>query len=286
MSETKDAESALDPSQRLLQAQEFAPRLLDPRVVELGKFVASRMNNTQIVPMSFVMESALCIEDLRRGIDGYTQKPIDSALLNQPAYVYDYLYLNIPTLARIAFSEAFADKVRTFVVDVLAGSGRKEDEWVLSPVTTIEQAQADIIDNAKEKVLGLDWAHFGLGKKKEKIGQLYDGTSRVVLRNAGMNFPLNILREDHYKEAVTLKGIAPERKKTEVEGYSLAMLKSRIDVEEATFIRDWLFIKVPETVAKMHKLAPVDVVKYFVDNDKSFLKAGLRTNYYLTNLRK
>lgn len=68
MLENKNVESTLDPSQRLLQAQEFAPRLLDPRVVELGKFVARRMN-PQLVPMGFVMASALCIEDLKTGRD-------------------------------------------------------------------------------------------------------------------------------------------------------------------------------------------------------------------------
>ncbi len=280
----REAESTLDPSQRLLQAQEFATRLLDPRVVELGKFVARRMN-PQLVPMDFVIASALCIEDLKRGIDGFTHKPIDTTLFRQPEYVYNFLYLNIPTLARIAFSEAFADDVRTNLLAILARSRVEEDDWVLSPITTIEQAEKDIIGNAKKKVLGLDWAHFGLGEKKEEIGELYDGTSGLVLRNAGMNFPLNILQEDHYDEAVILKGIAPERKKTEVQGYSLAMLKGRIDVEEATFIRDWLFVKAPGAVAVMNKLSPEDTVKYFLDNDRSFLKAGLRTNYFLTNLR-
>ena len=280
----RGAESTLDPSQRLLQAQEFAPRLLDPRVVELGKFVARRMN-PQLVPADFVMTSVLCIEDLKRGRDGFTQKPLDSNLSRQPEYVYDYLYLSIPNLARIAFSEAFADEVRTNLVAILAQSGIEEGDWVLSPITTIEQAETDIIGNAKKKVLDLDWAHFGLEGKKEEIDQLYDATSGLILRNSGMNFPLNILREDHYEEAVILKGIAPERKKTKVEGYSLAMLKRRIDIEEATFIRDWLFIKAPEAVATMHKLSPEDIVKHFMENDRSFLKAGLRTRYYLTNLR-
>lgn len=285
MQENKNVELTLDPSQRLLQAQEFAPRLLDPRVVELGKFVARRMN-PQLVPMGFVMASALCIEDLKRGKDGFTQEPIDTTLSRQPEYVYNFLYLNIPTLARIAFSEAFADEARTFLVTVLAKAGLEEDGWVLSPITTIEQAQTDIINNAKKKVLGLDWKHFGLGKKKEEIGQLYDASFRLILRNSGMKFPLNLLREDHYEEAIFLKDITPERRKTDGEGYSLAMLKGRIDVEEATLIRDWLFMKAPEAVATMYKLAPEDVIKYFVDNDESFLKAGLRTNYYLTNLRQ
>ena len=169
--------------------------------------------NPQLVPADFVMTSVLCIEDLKRGRDGFTQKPLDSNLSRQPEYVYNYLYLNIPMLARIAFSEAFADDVRTNFLGILAQSGIAEDDWVLSPITTIEQAETDIIDNAKKKVLGLDWGHFGLGEKKEEIDQLYDGTSRLVLGNSGMNFPLNVLREDHYKEAVILKRIAPERKK-------------------------------------------------------------------------
>lgn len=263
MSEDKNVESTLDPSQRLLQVQEFAPRLLDLRVVELGKLVARRMR-PQIVPAGFVVASALCIEDLKRGIDSFTQKPIDSTLLRQPqpAYVYDYLYLNIPTLASIAFSKVFADEVRTLTAAVVAQAGLEEDEWVLSPIITLEQAQADIIDNAKKKVLGLDWAHFGLGDKKEEIGQVYDASSRLILRNAGMNFPLKILGEDQYKEAILLK---------------------RINVEEATFIRDWLFLKAPESVAAKYKLSSEDVSKYFVSSDKSFLKAGLRANYYLTN---
>jgi len=280
----KNAESTLDPSQRLLQAQEFAPRLLDPRVVELGKFVARRMS-PQLAPMDFVMTSALCVEDLKRGIDGYTHKPIDSTLSRQPEYVYNFLYLNISNLARIAFSEGFADKVRAFLVDVLAQAGLEEDDWVLSPITSIEQAEIDIINNAKKKVLGLDWEHFGLGEKKEVIGQLYDDSSRLILTNA-MDFPLNILREDHSEEAKILKGIAPERKKTVAEEYNLAMLKDRIDIEEATFIRDWLFMKVPEDVATVNHLAPDDVINYFMDNDSSFLKAGLRTRYYLMNLRQ
>lgn len=281
----REAESTLDPSQRLLQAQEFAPRLLDPRVVELGKLVAGRMS-PELVPMGFVMTSAFCIEDFRRGTDGFTQKPIESALVRQPDYVYDYLYLNIPNLARIAFSESFADEVRTNLATFLTRAGLEEDDYVLSPITTIEQAQTDIIDNAKKKVLGLDWAHFGLEEKKEEIDQLYDASYGLILGNSGMNFPLNILRQDHFQEANILKDIAPERKKTVVAEYTLAMLKDRFDIEEATFIRDWLFIKAPEAVATMHKLSPEEVFEYFMESDRSFQKAGLRARYYLTNLRQ
>lgn len=276
------------PSQRLLQAQEFAPRLLDPRVVELGKFVVARMSPRPqfFDPMVFVMTAAFCIEDFRRGEDGFTHKPIDSALSKQPDYVYDYLYLNISNLARIAFSEALADQFRSHVANLLAASGLEEDDWVLSPITTLEQAQTDIIDNAKKKVLSLDWAHFGLLEKKEEIGRLYDVFSGLILKNAGMNFPLNILQQDHSQEASIPEILFLKEKRTVAGGYNLAMLKDRIDIEEATFTRDWLFLEAPKSVATMYNLSPENVVEYFSDNDKSFSKAALRAHYYLTSLKQ
>lgn len=276
----KETRSTLNPNQRLLQAQEFAPRLLDPRVVELGKFIASRIGS-EPDPIDFIMVSVLRIEDFRRGVDGFKQKPIESTLAKQPKYVYDYLYLNIPNLASIAFSEAFADEVRANIATILTKSGIEEDEWVLSPITNIDQAQTDIIDSAKKKVLGLDWGHFGLGEKKEEIGQLFDISFALILRNSGMNFPLNLLRQDHFQEANILKDIDPKRKKTETGEYALAMLKDRIGIEEATFIRDWLFLKFPEVEAGRRHLDPRNVV-HFIGNDRSFFKAGLRMRDYLT----
>lgn len=147
----------------------------------------------------------------------------------------------------------------------------------------MEQAQTDIIENAKTRVIGLDWKHFGLQDKTNEIANHYDIAYPLILRNAGMNFPLNLLQEDVYNEAMALRLLDPSRK-TKLKGrYFLALTKEEISVEEATLIRDWLAMKAPEEIAVMNDLSPKQVTLHFLQNDKAYFQAAFRTRTNLVN---
>lgn len=98
----RTAESTEAAILKLKQLTVFIERPLDRRVIEFGKYIASKTYPEE-TPMGFAINTTMLIEDLRSGVDGFTRAPIINPLVGQPQYIYDLLSLNIPTLAKIAF---------------------------------------------------------------------------------------------------------------------------------------------------------------------------------------
>ena len=59
------------------------------------------------------------------------------------------------------------------------------------------------------------------------------------------------------------------------------MLSGSIEPDEATFIRDWLWMKRPEAISSIKSLPAKRVLDYFMKNDKSFERATFRIARYM-----
>ena len=267
-----------DACERLKQAQEFAPYSMDPRVARFASFLGERMRGKEIVPSEFKKATMLALYDLQTGINGYTAgEPLVTGLEHPSEVEYNLFLLNSANLADIAFPKSFADEYRASFSETLKGFGISEDEVVLRPVTKIEDADELILESAKRKILALDWEHFGVVGQKEEIAKMCELLSLIVLRNSGMNFPLNVLHADTFNEALIIKAIPNENKREITEDYWL-FLARKLDIEEATFIRDWLFINTPEAIAGLLNLSNEEVIFHF-SNDNSILRADERLAY-------
>lgn len=154
------------------------------------------------------------------------------------------------------------------------------DDEITRPVTDIEQAKRTIIDSAAQKVAQLDWSNFGIGGKTEEIIAFFD-LAGLILRKSGIHFPLVLLRAGTFNEAKLLKTIPAEQKSHMADQYWLAMIRSPISVEDATLMRDWLYTKMPERLAKHFHLSPEAVIEHFINSDQSFRRATIRIQEHL-----
>lgn len=96
---------------RLLSLSEH--HLKDGRdIYQFGQFLATHLTPVAR-PESFVLGCKLALEDLRKGINGYTNTPIHNGLTRRrDVEVYGHLENNIPLIAELAFSKEFAQEVR------------------------------------------------------------------------------------------------------------------------------------------------------------------------------
>lgn len=267
-------DSTADARAKLQQIQEFAPYPMDARVARFASFLAERIGDHGLVPEGFMMLTTLALYDLEQGVDGFTGKPLDTGLEHCSEDVHNLLFLNSPNLADIIFPKPFADAYREQFGEMIKESGIIEDEVVLRPVTNLADAEELIIGSAKNRVLKLDWQHFVEGDKSDEIGNLYEVVFPLILRNSDMNFPLNILQSNVPEEAAMLSKI-PDKNKKCMAGEFWLVLAGELCTEHATAVRDWLYIKAPELVARNFNLSEVDAIMHFA-NDKSFLRAGKR----------
>jgi len=93
---------------KLRQLAEFLPAG-NPVLYEFSTLLADRLDRLdqrKITPLSFVFTASLLVEDLKRGIDGFTGQPI-----GYPQEGYRLLESHIPTIARAIYPSDFADHV-------------------------------------------------------------------------------------------------------------------------------------------------------------------------------
>lgn len=117
---------------KLRRVEEFTTELVSPLVAEFGRFLAGRVNPGRIVPMGFIIAANLSLYDLEKGINGFTGEPIRNDLVGRTPEVYALLTSSIPGLARIAFSEEFADAVDVEWLKVI-GAVQAERRETLKP---------------------------------------------------------------------------------------------------------------------------------------------------------
>lgn len=243
--------------------------------------------------MDFIMAANLSLYDLQKGVNGFTGEPIRNDLVGRIPEVYALLESSIPSLARIAFPEEFADAVNEEWLKVIGAVQAEKRETlkpaekpidsdiIQNPIENIAQAKEQIIEDARRRILSLDWQHFGAVDLQE-VAKLYDAFYPLILRNAGMNFQLNLLHAADLRERFKLDSLFDEYKNQMVDEYWLAMLSGDIQPEEATFIRDWLWMKVPEVIAGYKQFLQKRVVEYFMRNDQSLERAVFRSGRYIS----
>jgi hypothetical protein len=134
-------------------------------------------------------------------------------------------------------------------------------------IETVDDAERIILGDARQKILAFDWDHFSI--EREEVEKLFKVFSRVVLCNSDINRGLYLLDDNNPKEYALLCSLAPHQKKedTPTGRYWLVLLKSKMTPEEATFIRDWLWVYTPELIALHKKLSQVEVMAHFVSQD-------------------
>jgi len=87
---------------------------IDDTSCDFAAFLADRFSDDQeLVPLGFLMASQLALIDLEKGIDGFTQKPIDRkyAITRLPREHLRLLNLVFPTIAKAVTPQDFAAQV-------------------------------------------------------------------------------------------------------------------------------------------------------------------------------
>jgi hypothetical protein len=225
----------------------------DARTTEFAHLLAERINSG-IVPMGFIMAASLLIYDLEKGVNGFTGEPISSGLVGLSDAEYLGIQRAIPDLARIAFPENFADEVKKRLADMgfgtpdeaIDGEDLTDGEIITTDIDTIDEAYRQIVIDARERVLDLDWDHFGISS--EDAYKLFEATYGIVLRQAPYLLPLNLLVDEPDKERGLLLELPEDKKMKRLGNYWLAMTATTIRADYATFTRDHLILKVPEVI--------------------------------------
>lgn len=116
-------------------------------------------------------------------------------------------------------------------------------ELITEPITTMDQAFEQIVVDARNRVVDLDWQQVGIST--EDAATLFDGTYAFVLRQAPYEVALTCFKDTEQD----VESIPRHYRKPSAESYWLAMTRTAIDPEFATFTRDHLLIKIPEVIA-------------------------------------
>jgi hypothetical protein len=105
-----------DPKHKLAKLKEFIPDASDT-LYDFGHFLVDYLS-PKLVPMEFVMVCELALHDLQIGMNGFTNKPIQSRLVGYPTMIYALLRNEIPRIADAIFPAEFADGVKAFIKEV------------------------------------------------------------------------------------------------------------------------------------------------------------------------
>lgn len=103
------------------------------REARFASLLADRLKTSTTNPQAFVLLAAIAVNDVKTGIDSYTERPIEryADLLDLPDLFYDELLgTTVPKLASLAFSESFGNEVHSQLVSL--GLAREEslDDFV------------------------------------------------------------------------------------------------------------------------------------------------------------
>lgn len=245
--------------------------LLPPEVNEFAHYLANRIGSRNIVPQGFVMASMLSIYDLQTGIDGFSGQPIENSLVGREDKDYKVLMASLPALAGRAFSEEFAEEVAEGLRDAgilpppesLAPTP-DPTELITEPITDIDTAYEQIIEDSKKRVAELDWNHFG---KVENIEGTFDMAAFLSLRNSPYkNLSFNLLIDKPGMEAGYLIE-TPSHMKRHADGeYWYGMLAEVITPEEAMLIKDHVLLKGIEVMAATYDFDVAEVFSHFSSN--------------------
>lgn len=162
-------------------------------------------------------------------------------------------------------------------------SERKENLNVL--ISTVAEAENVIVDDARQKVIALDWQHFGIDLKG--VETFFNITWPLILRQSGQNPPFNVLdNKDPHEFAILCSLPYDWKKKSETTGRFWLAIFKQISSEEATFLRDWLWLKAPEVIAAGCEIDSTAVAEYFFKSNQGYRQSAFRIAGYLGMLPK
>lgn len=82
----------------------------DNLIKAFGQFLSPRLAD-ELFAIGFVFGCDLALCDLSKGIDGYTNEPIQNQLVGYPSMVYTLIKRRVPDIANAIFPSEFADEV-------------------------------------------------------------------------------------------------------------------------------------------------------------------------------
>lgn len=290
MPEKEQSHPTQEAAEKLRRIEEFStepvPFLVGPFARHMADYVGSHHS---IAPIGFIMAGILSIADMKSGTNFITSKPTDENLVGRSEKTYIFLQLTIPKLAKSVFPKPFADEVEQKFKDILEETKKRagtppepeaDSDAIKEEVASIDKAEELIIGDAKKRVIALDWPHIGI-TDKDKIKEIFDASFPLCLRNSGMNFPLSLLNTRNESEKQMLERIDNTHKRQLRDGSYLAMFTPSISSEEATFIRDWLWMKVPEVIIGLEELPVKRTLERLTASNRSVENAGIRAIVYM-----
>ena len=106
-----------DAKEKLVNLEKYMPMPKQHKTYEFGRFLAGRLDS-ELYPVGFVTACELALYDLKTGIDGITNKPINNNLVGYPAMVYAAIEITIPEIAKAIFPTEFAREVEAVIGEV------------------------------------------------------------------------------------------------------------------------------------------------------------------------
>jgi hypothetical protein len=112
------AKPSHDIEDRLRNLKEYMPNQLAV-IYEFGRLLADRVSPTTI-PMGFIVAAELLIVDLESGVDGFTNKPMNTNMVGYPPSFYQVVSSMVPDITKATCPPEFAQAVEQ-ITKVLPG---------------------------------------------------------------------------------------------------------------------------------------------------------------------
>lgn len=93
---------------------------------DFTNFLATRLEASgELLPMGFAMAVELVINDLTKGIDGYTGAPLNNRLVGMPPMIFGLMKRGLYRHLKLVLPEDFANEVLKFEEEVQAEIKKK-----------------------------------------------------------------------------------------------------------------------------------------------------------------
>ncbi|MDB5163668.1 MAG: hypothetical protein JWS12_285 [Candidatus Saccharibacteria bacterium] len=286
-------DEGFDPSEAIRILQTYENEELDSRLLEFTHYLGDRLGTMaggtkHIEPDDVILIAVLALYDLQTGIDGRNEQPFQHPLVGLSQAEHDELLAQLPFIARLAFSDEFVERVRESMilhkVALPEASGRltlEPGEVITEPIANLEQAKALIIEDARQHLLALDWAHYGIDA--QQIAESFNHVYPLALRQADYLWPLNLLNANETGGNELLASLPEDHKQRYARNFWLVMTSDTISPELATVIRDYVFIKSAESMLGIYQQDHLAGLHYFGQEPNSYVnRAGTRIADYQT----
>ena len=148
-------------------------------------------------------------------------------------------------------------------------------EIIVQPIANIVEAQALIVDDAKRRMSSFDWSRYGVQCAEDHFDMLFP----LVLNTLPRDFRrITMLDMDKGHEAELVRLTKEDHKVslTDTNRFWLVMHNDVISPEDATFLRDFLWLQTPVAIAQVLHLPDWEVVQSFRDKSPHAREAVVR----------